>query len=65
MKNSEAFVEVTAGRHRGLSTKYIKHNLFRQSKLGRDVEFQNMHIVLFKSLLVVMQVSTLSAQLGL
>ena len=29
--NSEAFV--TPGRHRGPSTIYIKHNLFRQSKL--------------------------------
>ena len=30
----------TTGRHRGLSTIYIKHNLFHQSKLGRDVELQ-------------------------
>ena len=37
--NSKAFVEfATAGKHRGLSTIYIKHNLFHQSKLGRDVE---------------------------
>ena len=37
--NSKAFVDlVTAGRHRGLSTIYIKHHLFHQSKLGRDVE---------------------------
>ena len=37
--NSKAFVDiVTAGRHRGLSTIYIEHNLFHQSKLGRDVE---------------------------
>ena len=38
--NSKAFVDIaTVGRHRGLSTIYIKHNLFHQSKLGRDVEF--------------------------
>ena len=44
--NSKAFVDIaTAGRHRGLSTIYIKHNLFHQSKLGRDVELQNTHIV--------------------
>ena len=37
--NSKAFVDIaTAGRLRGLSTIYIKHNLFHQSKLGRDVE---------------------------
>ena len=37
--NSKAFVDIaTAGRHRGLSTIFIKHNLFHQSKLGRDVE---------------------------
>ena len=48
--NSKAFVDIaTAGRHRGLSTIYIKHNLFHQSKLGGDVELQNTHIVLFKS----------------
>ena len=46
--NSKAFVDIaTAGRHRGLSTIYIKQNLFHQSKLGRDVELQNTHIVLF------------------
>ena len=47
---SKAFVDfATAGRHRGWSTIYINHNLFHQSKLGRDVELQNTHIVLFKS----------------
>ena len=46
----KAFVDIaTAGRHRGLSTTYNKQNLFHQSKLGRDVELQNTHIVLFKS----------------
>ena len=60
------FVDIaTPGRHRGLSTIYIKHNLFHQSKLGRDVELQNTHIVLFKSPRDVMQVTTLSKQLGL
>ena len=64
--NSKAFVDIaTAGRHRGLSTIYIKHNLFHQSKLGIDVELQNTHIVHFKSPRDVMQVTTLSTQLGL
>ena len=64
--NSEAFVDIaTAGRHRGLGTIYIKHNLFQQRKQGRDVELQNTHIVLFKSPRDVMQVTTLSTQLGL
>ena len=63
---SKAFVDNdTAGRHRGLSTIYIKHNLFHQSKLGRDFELQNTHIVLFKSPRDVMQVKTLIAHLGL
>ena len=63
---SKAFVDIaTAGRHRGLSTIYIKHNLFHQSKLGRDVKLQNTHIVLFKSPHDVMQVTTLSKQLVL
>ena len=64
--SSKAFVDIaTVGRHRGLSSIYIKHNLFHQSKLGRDVELQNTHIVLFKSPRDVMQVTTLSTQLGL
>ena len=36
-----------------------------QSKLGRDVELQNTHIVLFKSPRDVLQINTLSQQLGL
>ena len=64
--NSKAFVDIeTAGRRRGLSTVYFKHNLFHQSKLGRNVELQNAHIVLFKSPRDIMQVTTLSTQLGL
>ena len=46
-------------------TIYIEHNYFHQSKLGRDVELQNTHIVLFKSPRDVMQVTTPSPQLGL
>ena len=49
----------------GLSTFYIKQNLFHQSKLGREFDLQNSHIVLFKSPRDVMQVSTLRPQLGL
>ena len=55
----------TAGRYRSLSTIYIEHNLFHQSKLGRDFELQNTHIVLFKTPRAVVQVTTLSTQLGL
>ena len=64
--NSKAFVDITtAGRYRGLSTIYIKHDFFHQSKLGRDVELQDTHIVLFKSPRDAMQVTTISTQLGL
>ena len=64
--NTKAFVDIgTTGRHRGLSTIYIKHSLFHQSKLGRDVVLQNTLIVLFKSPRDVTQVTTLSTQLGL
>ena len=63
---SKAFVDIsTAERHRGLNTIYIKHNIFHQSKLGRDVGLQNTHIVLFKSPRDIMQVTTLGAQLGI
>ena len=64
--NSKALVHIaTAGRHRGLSTIYLKHNFFHQSKLGIDVESQNTHIVIFKPPRGVMRVTTLSIQLGL
>ena len=50
---SKAFADnATAGRPRGLSTIYIKHNLFHQSKLGRDMELQNTQIILFTSPLI-------------
>ena len=63
--NSKTFVDIaTSGRHRRLSTIYIKHNFFHQSKLGRDVELQNTHIVVFKSPRDAMQVTTLRTQLG-
>ena len=64
--NSKALVDIaTSGRHRGLSTFYNKHDLFHQSKLGRDAELRNTHLVHFKSARDMMQVSMLSAQLGL
>ena len=64
--NSKTSVETaTAGRYQGLSSNYIKNKLFHQSKPGRDVELLNTLIVLFKPPREVMQVSTLSAQLGL
>ena len=64
--NSKEFLDIAiAGRHRGFSTIYIKHNLFHQSKLGRDVELQNTLIVLFKSPRDVHQVATLKVQMGL
>ena len=62
--SSKEFVKIiTAGRHRGLSTIYIKHNLFHKSTLGRDIELQTTQIALFKSPRDVMQINTLSIQL--
>ena len=64
--NSKIFVDIaTVWRHWGLSTIYIKHNLFHQWKLRRDVELQNNNIVPFKSPRDIMQLTTLSTQLGL
>ena len=66
ISNSKYFEKTaTAGRHRGLITIYIRHNLFHQSKLGRDVELQNAHIVLFKSPRDVLQINSVSQQLRL
>ena len=64
ISNSKQFVKVaTAGRHRGLNTICIKHNLFHQSKLGRDVELLLKDIILMKSPRDVLQINTLSQQL--
>ena len=64
--NSTEFEKnAVAGGHRGLSTFYIKHNFFHKSKLGRYMELQNTHIVLFKSPRDVLQVGRLNLQLGL
>ena len=39
ISSSKDFVKIaTAGRHKRFSTKYIKHNLFDQSRLGKDIE---------------------------
>ena len=63
--NSKAFVDIaTTGRHRGLSTIYIKQ-LFSPEQTKRVVELQNTHFIVFKSPRDVMQVTTLGAQLGL
>ena len=63
--NFDAFIDIsTAGKHLGLKTNYSQQNLFHQSRLGRDVAPQNTHIFLLKSLHDMMQVSTISAQLG-
>ena len=59
--NSKEFVHIaTLGTQRGFNTIYIKHNLFHQSKLGKDVGLQNTHIVIFKSPRDVHQVAKLS-----
>ena len=61
ISSSKEFVKIaTAGSHKGLSKVYIKHNLFHRSRLGRDIELQNTHIVLFKSSIDVLQINTLS-----
>ena len=65
ISNSKFVKFATAERHRELNTKHIKQNLFHQSKVGRDVELQNTHIVLFKSPREVLQTNTLRQQLGL
>ena len=63
---SKIFVAIaTAGRHRGLSSIYLNHNLYHQCKLGRDGELQNRRIVLFKIPRDLLQVSTFCAQLRL
>ena len=57
-----AFVDIAAaGRRRGIVTTDMKHDLFHQSTLGRDVKVQNMHNLLFKSPRVVIKFTVLIA----
>ena len=66
IRNSKVFVDIaTAGRHRRLSTIYIRYNLIHQNKEGRDDELRNTHILPFKSPRDVMPVNTRNALLGL
>ena len=66
ISKSKEFEKIaTSGRHKNLNVIYIKHNLFHKSPLGRDIELQNTHIILFKSPRDVNQISRLSQQLGL
>ena len=65
-RNSSDFKKIAAaGRHRGLNTFYIKHNLFHKSKFGTEIELWNTHNVLFKSPRDVLEDGRLSVQLGL
>ena len=64
ISSSKWFVKI-AGRQKGFNTIYNEHNLFHQSRLGRDIELQNTHIVLFKSPRDVVQINTPSQHLGL
>ena len=41
--SKESVKTATAGRHRGLSTLYIQHDLFHKSTLGREIELQTIH----------------------
>ena len=66
ISSSKEFIKIaTAGRHKSLSTVYINHNPFHQSRIGMDIELQNTDIVLFKSPRDVFQINTFSQQLGL
>ena len=57
ISSSKHFVKIaTVGRLRGLVS---------SKQIGRDVELQNTHIVLFKSPRDVLQINTLNQQLGL
>ena len=63
-RSKEFQMLATAGRHRKLNVIYIKHNLFHKSPLGRDIELQNTHIILFKNPRDINQIKVLSKQLG-
>ena len=47
---SKEFVDIAiAGRRHELITIHLKHNLFHQKKHGRDIKFQNTHVLPCKS----------------
>lgn len=66
ISKSREFEQIaTSGRHRKLSVIFIKHNLFHKSPLGRDIDLQSTHIVLFKSPRDVNQIQKFGQQLGI
>ena len=66
IRNPRPSVDIAnSRRRRGLSPMYIRRTLFHRSELGLGVELQDTNNVFFKPRRHLMQVSTLSAQLGL
>ena len=61
ISSSKGFVKTAStGRHKGMITEYIKHNLFHQGRLGRSVDMQDTHIVSLKPLRDFLIMNTLS-----
>ena len=54
----------TAGRHRNIGVTHIKHNLFQQSKWSRTIDLNKTHIILFKSLRDIQQITYIGKQLN-
>ena len=54
----------TAGRYRKIRVIYVKHNLFQQSKWSRTIDLNTTHIILFKSLRDIQQITYIGKQLN-
>ena len=63
--NDKEFVRLaSSGRHRGIDVRYVKHNLFQQSRRSRTIDLNTSHIILFKSLRDFQQLDLLGRQLN-
>ena len=64
--NDKEFVRLaTAGRHRGIDVKNVKHKLFQQSRWSRTSGLNTSHISLFESTRDVQQLDLLGRQLNI
>ena len=53
-----------SGRHRGINSIFVKHNLYHQSKWSRTIDFNTTHIILFNSPRDTHQIEYLGRQLN-
>ena len=63
-KDKEVSKSATAGRHKNISVRYVKHNSFQQSNWSRTIDLNTTHIILFKSPRDIQQIGLIGRQIN-